>query len=292
MAPNCSRKIAHKLLILCCLGSILVFIGTAWGYSGGPPDGYAGDPPNNQNCTFCHTGNPLNSSPGIFMLIALPTYVPDSTYVFLLSLNRDGQSRWGFELTSILGDGTQGGTLTSIMTGLTQLSAGAGDARDYLKHTLAGSFQGMTTGAAWSFGWTAPPAGSGPVTFYAAGNAANNSGTNAGDYIYTTTWLIEEATGVQDSPAQQPTSPMLLSAYPNPFNPTINLNLSSLPPGQLVNLQVLDLSGRLLKTIVLPSQGNTAQQFPLDLEFLPSGRYFLQANSPSGSAKLIVIKAK
>jgi len=42
---------------------------------------------------------------------------------------------------------------------------------------------------------TAPAAGTGPVTFFAAGNAATNSGDNTGDTIYTTSIQIAEAGG-------------------------------------------------------------------------------------------------
>ena len=58
-------------------------------------------------------------------------------------------------------------------------------------HTSAGSAQGTDDENQWAVEWTAPDADIGPITFYAAGNAANDDFTASGDYIYTTS---EEST--------------------------------------------------------------------------------------------------
>jgi hypothetical protein len=59
--------------------------------------------------------------------------------------------------------------------------------RDYVEHTVSGTFAGTTGGAQWTFNWTAPPTNVGPITFYAAGNQANGDGTSGGDRILTAT---------------------------------------------------------------------------------------------------------
>jgi hypothetical protein len=45
----------------------------------------------------------------------------------------------------------------------------------------------------WNFQWTAPAAGTGPVTFYVASNAANNNGSTSGDEIYTDSYTLLES---------------------------------------------------------------------------------------------------
>src|SRR4029079_13376265 len=65
-------------------------------------------------------------------------------------------------------------------------NAGPGSARQYIEHTATGTFIGQQNGAPWTFNWTAPPTDIGIVTFYAAGNQANNDGNTSGDYIYKT----------------------------------------------------------------------------------------------------------
>ena len=42
----------------------------------------------------------------------------------------------------------------------------------------------------WTFNWTAPATLGGKITFYASGNAANNSNTQLGDFIYTATAVM------------------------------------------------------------------------------------------------------
>ena len=55
-----------------------------------------------------------------------------------------------------------------------------------MHHTEPGTAAGQPDANSWTVEWTAPPEDVGPVTFYAAGNAADNSDTAAlsDDYIY------------------------------------------------------------------------------------------------------------
>ena len=71
-------------------------------YSGGPPDGYAGDPPEDLNCTSCHSSFPVNSGNGTLTLLDAPvSYTPGETYLLTVRLEDPNQRRWGFEMTSI-----------------------------------------------------------------------------------------------------------------------------------------------------------------------------------------------
>src|SRR5262249_26064361 len=71
-----------------------------------------------------------------------------------------------------------------------------GNPRQYINHTIQGTFPTGTNQGSWSFKWRAPAASVGRVTFYAAGNAANGNGGSSGDYIYTNSFAIDSA-GVQ-----------------------------------------------------------------------------------------------
>ncbi len=73
----------------------------------------------------------------------------------------------------------------------TQLSNPGGQGAQYFKHRSAGTFAGQANNATWSFDWTAPGAGVGQVTFYVAGNAANNNGSDLGDRIYATSTALQ-----------------------------------------------------------------------------------------------------
>ncbi len=166
---------------------MLLFVastGSALAYSFSPPDERTGAP-NEDTCATvgCHSGNDLNASGGSLMLTIPETYVPNEVYTIVVNLSREGQSRWGFEMTALDADGARAGVFVADADGNTQLSEANG--KQYIKHTIAGTAAGTNDENSWEFEWTAPDADSGPITFYAAGNATNGDSTPAGDYIYT-----------------------------------------------------------------------------------------------------------
>ncbi len=150
--------------------------------SGGPPLGRTGAPGELTCATAgCH-GTSTVTSPGQVSILGLPsTYTPGTTYDNLqVKLEDPSAMRWGFQLVAKTAAGAVAGTLTPADTAQTQVFSG------YLEHKTAGTFAGTGTSATWGFSWTAPTAGTGAVTFHAAGNAANNNGiADSGDRIYT-----------------------------------------------------------------------------------------------------------
>jgi MYXO-CTERM domain-containing protein len=70
--------------------------------------------------------------------------------------------------------------------------------RQWIEHTSDGIALGTPDMNSWTVRWAAPASDVGPVTFYAAGNAANGDGENmvmgvpssAGDFIYTTSVTV------------------------------------------------------------------------------------------------------
>ncbi|HKU76949.1 MAG TPA: PQQ-dependent sugar dehydrogenase [Pyrinomonadaceae bacterium] len=158
-------------------------------FSAGPPAGYTGAPLEEpEACAECHV--PPDAGTGTISINAPQTYVPGQTYpITVTHTNSDPtRLRWGFELTVLdTASDEKAGELQST-DGLTQVldNAGPNSARQYIEHTAAGTFIGQQNGASWTFNWTAPPVDVGPVTFYAAGNQANNDGNTSGDYIYKT----------------------------------------------------------------------------------------------------------
>ena len=168
-------------------GVIALFFGVSNGSvlanSFGPLDGLTGAATEN-NCTQCHFGNELNASGGSLMLTIPETYEPNEVYTIIVDVSRAGQSRWGFEMTALDADGARAGSFEVDSDANTQVSE-AND-KQYIKQTAVGTAQGTNDAHSWEFQWTAPDADVGPITFYAAGNAANADFGVAGDYIYTT----------------------------------------------------------------------------------------------------------
>ena len=168
-----------------------------FGHSYGPAPRVTGAPGDNARaCTQCHTTNALNSGPGSvkILLQAGAVYVPGVKQRVMVQVSDPNQERWGFELSARLNSDLekgQAGDLTPVDS-FTQVicedsapkPCASGPA--FIEHTSAGTRLGTKGSAIFQFDWTPPAANAGPITFYAAGNAANGNGSPTGDQIYTT----------------------------------------------------------------------------------------------------------
>lgn len=253
-----------------------------YAYSGGPPDGRTGAPDEETcNAAGCHNTFELNDGDGSLGFTGFPeSYQSGESYTIELTIQDPGQSRWGFEMVALDAEGDQAGEMTIIQSDSTQKSTDTGTGRTYVKHTSTGTHQGISDGPVnWRIQWTAPDTGTGEITFYAAGNAANNNGQPTGDYIYTQSrsvtpeptsaeiagwWGVPEKTG-------------LAPAYPNPFNPATTIRFRLAEPGP-VELIVTDISGRLITTLTSSDLSTGAYTYRWDGtnqkgEQVPSGVY-------------------
>ena len=167
------------LLFVASTGSVSAFSFLA------PPDEKTGAP-NEGTCADagCHAENALNTAGGSLTLTVPDTYIANEVYTIVVNLSRAGQSKWGFEMTALDANGARAGSFTADAAANTQLTETK--SKQYIQHTTAGTAAGTNDAHSWEFEWTAPDADIGPITFYAAGNAANNDSSTAGDYIYTT----------------------------------------------------------------------------------------------------------
>jgi len=242
------RLIVVASLLAAFVGFVLshhVGTHTVHAFSAGPPAGYTGAPGEEpEACAECHV--PPDAGTGKISITAPQTYVPGQTYpITVTHTNADPtRLRWGFELTVLdTASDEKAGELQSI-NGLTQVlnNAGPGSARQYIEHTSAGTFVGQQNGASWTFNWTAPATDVGPVTFYAAGNHANNDGNTSGDYIYKTFVASAPASSTPDfaisvSPASRSVVPGGNAVYTVTITPLagftgqVNLSTSTLPTG-------------------------------------------------------------
>ena len=179
-------KLKH-IVPLCAMLVVLLMgaTGSAFAFSFGPPDERTGAP-NETTCATagCHAGNELNAPGGSLMLTIPETYMPNEVYTIIVDLARAGQSRWGFEMTALDADGAKAGTFELADEANTLLTEANG--KQYVKHNAPGTAKGTADENQWTVQWTAPDTDIGAITFYAAGNAANDDGGATGDYIYTT----------------------------------------------------------------------------------------------------------
>ena len=214
-------------------------------FSSGPPAGYTGAPQEEpEACAECHV--PPDAGTGKISITAPQTYVPGQTYpITVTHTNADPtRLRWGFELTVLDNASDEKAGELQSLDALTQVlnNAGPGSARQYIEHTAVGTFIGQQNGASWTFNWTAPPTDVGPVTFYAAGNQANNDGNTSGDYIYRTFVASAPSSSTPDfALSVNPTSRNVVPGDSTTYTVTVtplagftgqvNLSTSNLPTG-------------------------------------------------------------
>jgi hypothetical protein len=169
-------------------------INTAHAFSSGPVGGYTGAPGERSCATSgCHGGTP-NAGPGQFTITGLPaSYDPGMTYEVTVqhSTTDNSRRRWGFQLTALTPNNTKAGNIANN-SGFTSIlnNDGPDGNRQYIEHNLQGTFPEQGSSANWTFNWTAPASDVGAITFYAAGNQANNDSSNSGDQIYRITLTV------------------------------------------------------------------------------------------------------
>lgn len=244
----------------------------ALAFSGGPPNGRTGAP-GESNCTACHNSFPVNSGVGSLTVTDLSNWQPGQQYDVTVTLADPDASRWGFEFTILDGAGDSVGALATV-DGNTQTSTSG--SRVYAKQTSVGTQTGTTDQASWTVRWTAPAVGTGNVTLYMAGNAANGNSSTSGDHIYTISSAWAEGTA---SPAPLPAlaGAELRSNYPNPFNPRTTL-VFEMARGQEAQLAIYSVDGRLVKQLVSGFQAEGRHEvawdgLDRDGRAVPSGTY-------------------
>ncbi len=247
-------------------------------YSGGPPDGHAGEPPEFNTCTACHSSFPLNSGNGSLAIQNAPTsYTPGETYPMTVYLVDPGQRLWGFELTALrTSDRLQGGTLAAV-DGTTQVSTGPFDELDYIKQTLEGTFPNATS-ASWPILWTAPPAGTGLVQLYVAGNAANNNHSTTFDFVYSIFRSVPENVPGGVDPPLAAQEELRLSVSPNPVRNWTRI-ACTIPGAGPNSLRLVDATGRELRSFGIDVSSAGKREWIWDRRdrdgrSVPAGLYF------------------
>lgn len=228
----------------------------------------------------CHSGG-ANTGPGnvsISSNIPGTGYIAGQTYQLTVTVASGGNNgnAFGFALSGAkTGSSVIAGTFANTDNSAQPKSSG-----QYVTHTLAGTANGgNTVSRSFVVDWTAPAAGSGAVTFFAAGNSANGNGANSGDNIYTGTLAISEDMSTVSLEENQQNR---IEVFPNPVSDLVSIRNAASADW---TLKVTDLTG---KTLV--SRRVSAPQYLLDLSALPGGMYLLQVESGNTSVlkKIIV----
>jgi len=160
----------------------------------GPAPGLTGAP-GESNCTVCHFGAELNQGGGQLKieLLNAATYTPGAQHRIRITLSDPAARRWGFQITARRSGTTNDRAGTLVSENIQLIGIDTLNNLQYATHTSQGTQPNIANQAVWELLWTAPAAGFGSVTFYAAGNAANNNLTTSGDNIYTASLQVAES---------------------------------------------------------------------------------------------------
>ena len=222
--------------------SMLMVVGLAYDYnyrmvhssSDGAPAGRTGSPGDGLTCNnSCHGSQPGNAQGNEVSVITSnipPTgYTPGETYDIAVSM-QGGSSSYGFSLTVEDAQNANQGTLIAPNGSGVQIN-GSGD---YVTQT-SNLGQGSKT---WNFQWTAPAAGTGEVTFYAATIYGSGGAGNNNDVMVLTNTSVQEASNVSITEAELES----LAVYPNPVIDEINVAAKDIDEEILITM--FDVSGR------------------------------------------------
>ncbi|MEO1262300.1 MAG: choice-of-anchor V domain-containing protein [Bacteroidota bacterium] len=193
-------------------------------------------------------------------------YIPGKAYTVRVSIVAgDGTpSSYGFQAVPLDDSESQAGTWSDIGSGQQAVSVGT---REYLEHS--NSSQNNT----FESEWTAPELGTGDVTFYAAGIAANNNGTSTGDGTANTSLVISESPVNSISGANGDIADF--DIFPNPVKETLNLDINSRITGDF-EVRILDVVGRVVTTTNSISLQSGQQVTSLSVGNLTPGLYIVQ----------------
>ena len=242
--------------------------------SSGGKAGYTGSP-SESNCTACHSGT-VNSGGGSVAITSSPLlttgYVPGTVYTITVTVAQTGSTLFGLDVEALLASGANGGTLAITNSSLTKLltKTVGGNSRNNVVQTGNNNVGPNTQ--AFSFSWTAPASGSGLITFYASGMAADNTGGTDLDQTYTTSLAVSESTvGISETSANS-----AFAIYPNPVKGNLNVNYS-ITTDSKVQISVYSLDGKKVASLSEKNQtaGTYSEQFNVK-DVLTKGIYVVE----------------
>ena len=246
-----------KQIKLCCAAPFFIAIVTilltrspdARAFSSGPDPGRTGAPGELTCATGeCH-GTAQNMGPGQFSVVAPFRYEPGQTYQIVVRhlTNDQTRQRWGFQITALTSSNARAGVWQSLNDQTRIIEDNLpGFRRQYAEHSDAGTFRGQTGGASWTVNWTAPATDVGPITFYAAGNQADNNGNNSGDQIYTTRASIAPTQPVEGAPVAGGSLlfyNLYTSSAVNPRDQDTRISITNTDPGRSVMARLFMVDG-------------------------------------------------
>ena len=216
----------------------------------------------------CHLGNSFNTMVNLSLIDVngneTAQYIPGDDYTVIIDIDHTGNpAGYGFQIVSLQDSDDTG--INNFSNFPAQTSDVLINERQYVEHN---DRLGSPT---IELSWTAPEAGTGDITFYAAGNAVNGNGGTSGDTADTTRFSIREEIVSSTSSFVQN---LELNVYPNPTQDFITVESDQ----RINNVVIYDLQGKMVRTM---------DDTHADVSDLLSGLYILRARSEEGTSSTV-----
>ncbi len=278
--------------LLACIGLLTLFGNkngrasqSGKGNTGAPGDEFFNGAP--YTCAGCHNDGVFN--PVIFISVldtgdlAITHYTPGKLYNARVTINASGTNLfgYGFQMIALRDTGN------IDLDGFTDINpnnykiATISNGRTYAEHA------NISTSNTFNVRWTAPSAGTGSVTFYAAGNAVNGNGNDNGDGATSTSLQLMENITLSDG-GNVPQTATTIRVLPNPVTDMAQVQMN-LPDAGKYQLTVYHQTGKL--------QWMSEQNLPagesnhtLNSQDWPPGIYLVSIISPKYSKTVKILK--
>jgi hypothetical protein len=253
------------------------------GNTGAPGDETQGGQP--LTCMGCHNTGPIVASVAIHVLNAagdtVSQYVPGQAYTARVTINASGPNLqgYGFQMIALRDSDNADLKAFSDVNPNNYKIATIPNGRKYAEH------DNISTINTFDVTWTAPPAGTGNVTFYASGNGVNKNGTTSGDGAGVSSKTLSEA---GTSLVAEWVEPVACLALPNPAQHDFLLRLTPATAGDFA-FKAFNMGGQLVwqEQFSLPSG---LSEISVPAENWAKGAYVIAIEGSQSTTNVKVLK--
>ncbi|MBK9639458.1 MAG: T9SS type A sorting domain-containing protein [Bacteroidetes bacterium] len=276
---------------LMAIAIVAIVMSTAFGIlSENGKAGYTGSP-SELNCDDCHNsfGNSNSGTGSIYVTSTMNNwqYVPGQTYTVNVIVKQSGRPLFGVGFEALTSTNANAGSLVITNSAKTQIKTKtvSGVTRNNVVHQMNGGMHADS--AIFTFNWVAPSTNIGNITFYFAGIAANNNGSENNDYAYHSSKVVTpaSATGI----LEQSNSISEFKSYINSEG-RIAIEFQSTTADQ-PRVNLYDMEGRMISSQLLDSYsiGEVKSSVSIPSE-LKSGNYIVSilSNNHKLSSKIFI----
>lgn len=247
--------------------------------------------PGEVDCTNCHNSYALNSGGGSIALNTGTTnnqYTPGVTYQMTFTVTYSGRNLFGLGVEALNSSNNNAGTfvITDAASTRTKTALIGTVSRISVVHQFNGG--ASANSKVFSFSWTAPAAGTGNVTFYYCGLAANANGSESGDYVYRGSTVLTE---MNTSGIEEASSNIDFSVFPTLIQDQATIRVTPVTSGTM-SVQLFDLTGRQVRSESLDVIAGDSREIRWEgLSSLSKGTYLVSIlNGNATEVKRIVIQ--